>query len=104
MPLLFQMWARSVARMKTRLVVLSACITALIAFPNLASAAEPADAQWTEIEQLLKGPKTRPKSQEEAKEMFKANIMEVEAKAAAFRKANPTDPRRWKLTVHEIQR
>jgi thiol-disulfide isomerase/thioredoxin len=36
--------------------------------------------------------------------MLKANIAEVEAKGDAFRKANPTDPRRWKLTVHEIQR
>ena len=36
--------------------------------------------------------------------MMKANVAEFEAKAAAFRAANPNDPRRWKLTVHEIHR
>jgi hypothetical protein len=90
--------------MKPRLVVLSACVSAIVAFQGLARSAEPADAQWAELEQLMRGPKTAPKSQDEAREMMKANITEFDAKAAAFRQANPTDPRRWKLTVQDVQR
>jgi thiol-disulfide isomerase/thioredoxin len=89
--------------MKTRLVVLSACISSLIAFAGMASAAESADAQWTELETLLKGPKERPKTQDEAKEMLKKYLAELDAKSEAFRKAYPNDPRRWKLTIQEIQ-
>ena len=90
--------------MKPRLVVLSACVSALFALHGLARSAESADAQWTELEQLMRGPKAPPKSQEEARAMLKANIAEFDAKAAAFRQANPNDPRRWKLTVQDVQR
>jgi thiol-disulfide isomerase/thioredoxin len=90
--------------MKSRLVVLSGIIGLVVGFQGLSSAAESQDAEWAEIETLVRGPKTRPKTREEAREMMKANILEFDAKAAAFRKAHPNDPRRWKLTVHEVQR
>src|SRR5215207_1294144 len=84
-------------------LVLSACIASIIGLQCFALAAEPADAQWAELETLMKGPKSRPKTQEEAKEMVKAYIAELEAKTAEFRKAYPTDPRRWKISIQEIQ-
>ena len=71
--------------------------------PSDAKATNPADAQWTEIEGMLQGPKERPKTQEEAKTMLKKYLEEVDAKAAAFRKAYPTDPRRWKITLMEVR-
>ena len=89
--------------MNTRLVVLSACISSLVAFTPVASAAEPADAQWTELESMMNGPKERPKTPEEAREMYKKHLVDFDAKAEAFRKAHPNDPRRWKITVQEIQ-
>ena len=66
-------------------------------------AGSPADAQWAELETMLKGPAERPKSQEEAKEVFRKHLTEFDAKAEAFRKAHPKDARRWKLTLHELQ-
>lgn len=66
-------------------------------------AAEPADSKWTELESQMKGPKERPKSREEAAAMAKKLIPEVDAKAAEFRKEFPTDARRWKITLFEIQ-
>jgi thiol-disulfide isomerase/thioredoxin len=71
--------------------------------PSDTKAANPADAQWAEIEALLQGPKERPKTQDEAKTMLKKYMEDVEAKAAAFRKAHPTDPRRWKIAIFEVR-
>ncbi len=89
--------------MNTRLLVLSACVSSLVTFTGIVSAEESADAQWTELESLMRGPKERPKTQDEAKEMIKKYIADFDAKAEAFRKAHPTDPRRWKITIQEIQ-
>ena len=89
--------------MNTRLLVLSACVSSLVTFSGIVSAAESADAQWTELENLMRGPKERPKTQEEMKEAVKKYIAEFDVKAEAFRKAYPNDPRRWKLTIQEIQ-
>lgn len=63
----------------------------------------PADKAWAEIEPLLKGPKERPKSREEAGIVYKAYLAEVDEKAAAFLKAAPNDARRWKLKMQMIQ-
>jgi thiol-disulfide isomerase/thioredoxin len=68
-----------------------------------AKPATPADAQWQELEGLLQGPKERPKSQDEAKAMFKKYLSDLDAKAEAFRKAYPTDPRRWKISIMEVR-
>ncbi len=65
--------------------------------------ASPADAAWTEIEGMLKGPKERPKSREEAEGIYKTYLAELDEKSAAFLKANPKDARRWKLKMHEVQ-
>ena len=89
--------------MNTRLLVLSACVSSLVTLSGIVSAAEPADTQWKELETLMRGPSERPKSQEEAKEMVKKYLSEFDAKADAFRKAYPNDPRRWKITIQEIQ-
>jgi thiol-disulfide isomerase/thioredoxin len=71
--------------------------------PVADKAATPADAAWAEIETMLKGPKERPKTQDEAKAMFKKHIMDMDEKGAAFLKAFPDDARRWKLALNELQ-
>jgi thiol-disulfide isomerase/thioredoxin len=68
-----------------------------------ATPAAPADAQWTELEGMFTGPKKRPTSREEAMKLFKEYFVEYDAKADAWRKANPNDPRRFKLMVHEAR-
>lgn len=73
------------------------------AAPKKPLAASPADAAWAEIETMLKGPKERPKSREDAMAMFKKHIIELDEKAAAFTKAHPGDPRRWNIAVNELQ-
>lgn len=70
---------------------------------NAAPNAEGADAAWAEVEPLLKGPAVRPKTQDEAKDVYKAYLAEFDEKSEAFIKAHPTDVRRWKLKVHELQ-
>ena len=73
--------------------------------PDL-KAGSPADAPWAELEKLMKWPEgvqEMPKTQEEKKEFLRKHLLEFDAKAEAFRKAHPTDPRRWKLTLHEFQ-
>jgi thiol-disulfide isomerase/thioredoxin len=71
--------------------------------PSDAKTSNPADAQWAEVEALLQGPKERPKTQDEAKTMLKKYMEDVDAKAAAFRKAYPTDPRRWQISIFEVR-
>ncbi len=70
-----------------------------------ASAVKPSDADtaWAEIADMLAGPKVRPKSQEEAKKIFKEHIMAMDEKGAAFLKAFPNDPRRWRLAISEAE-
>ena len=68
-----------------------------------AEAASPADAAWAELEKMRRPPAERPKSQAEAKEIVRKHFMEFEARADAFRKAYPNDPRRWKLAIYELQ-
>jgi thiol-disulfide isomerase/thioredoxin len=63
----------------------------------------PADKDWAEIAEMLAGPKVRPKSQEEAKKIFKEHIMAMDEKGAAFLKAHPNDPRRWRLVISEAE-
>lgn len=87
--------------MKTRAWFLVACVFSVVL--SGARAAEPADGQWAELETLMRGPKSRPKSQDEAKQMVKEYLAEFETKAGAFRSAFPNDPRRWKLVVQDIQ-
>ena len=65
--------------------------------------ASPADKDWAEIAEMLAGPKVRPKSQEEAKKIFKEHITAMDEKGAAFLKAHPNDPRRWRLAVSEAE-
>jgi thiol-disulfide isomerase/thioredoxin len=89
--------------MITRPVVLSAILGYLILSANSLVAAGSADTQWAELETLMKGPKERPKTQDEAKALVKKYIAEFDTKAAEFRKAYPQDPRRWKITLQEIQ-
>ncbi len=62
-----------------------------------------ADASWTELEKLLKGPAEKPKTREAAASIFKEYLQDFDQKAAAFTKANPTDPRRWKLVIHDLR-
>ncbi len=71
--------------------------------PKEAKEASPADAAWAEVEGLLKGPKERPKTREEAAGIFKTYLAELDAKSAAFLKANPNDARRWKLKLQQVQ-
>lgn len=70
-----------------------------------ASAVKPSavDMAWAEIEMMLAGPKERPKTQDEAKKIFKQHIMAMDEKGAAFLKAFPNDPRRWRLAVSEAE-
>lgn len=65
--------------------------------------AEGADAAWEQIAPLLSGPKTRPKSKEEALDIYKKFLAEMDEKSAAFLKAYPSDARRWKLKMHDVQ-
>ena len=67
------------------------------------SESSPADAAWKEVESLLKGPKVRPKTQEEANDIYKKHFAALDEKAAAFLKIAPTDPRRWKLSLNKIR-
>jgi len=63
----------------------------------------PADAAWKKVEAMLKGPKERPKSREEAEGVYKTYLAELDEKGAAFVKAYPKDARRWKLKMHQVQ-
>ena len=65
--------------------------------------ASPSDAAWEEVEGLLKGPKERPKSRDEAEGIYKTYLAELDEKSAAFLKAHPKDARRWKLKMHQVQ-
>jgi len=65
--------------------------------------AKGADAAWAEVEPLLAGPKASPKSQADAKKIYKEYLAAFDEKAAAFLKTYPADPRRWKLQGHELQ-
>jgi thiol-disulfide isomerase/thioredoxin len=71
--------------------------------PKEAKEASPADAAWAEVEGLLKGPKVRPKTRDEAAGIFKTYIAELDEKSAAFLKAYPNDARRWKLKLQQVQ-
>src|SRR5687768_8674718 len=62
-----------------------------------------AEAAWAEVESLLSGPKERPKSQEDAKKIYKEYIAAFDEKSAAFLKAYPKDARRWKVKTHGLQ-
>ncbi|MBP7949227.1 MAG: redoxin domain-containing protein [Verrucomicrobiales bacterium] len=64
---------------------------------------EGADAAWEEVEAAMKGsPGERPKTRDEAMAMMKKRILAVDAKGAAFCKAYPNDPRRWKVAANEL--
>jgi thiol-disulfide isomerase/thioredoxin len=99
--------------MKPAIAILAATILATLpAFavdkknPAALTATVPAagaDAAWAEIEPLLAGPKENPKSREEAVEIYKKHLATLDEKSAAFRKAFPSDPRRWKLAVQEVE-
>ena len=65
--------------------------------------ASPSDAAWEKVEGLLKGPKERPKSRDEAEGIYKTYLAELDEKSAAFLKAHPNDARRWKLKMHQVQ-
>lgn len=78
-------------------------LAAVVLVAPAAFAADSADEKWTEIETLMQGPKERPKSQEEAKEMMKKGFAEIDAKAEAFKKEFPKDARRWQLEAFTIQ-
>lgn len=67
------------------------------------SSDSPADKAWAELEPLLKGPKERPKTREEAETIYKTYLAEVDEKTAAFLKAAPDDARRWKLKMQQVQ-
>jgi thiol-disulfide isomerase/thioredoxin len=94
----------------TRLIVAGSILVASAGFAadekksdSPAAAVSPADAAWAELEGLLKGPKERPKSQDEAKAIYTKHFKELDEKAAAFTKAHPNDPRRWKLAINDVQ-
>ncbi len=62
-----------------------------------------ADKAWAEIAVMLAGPKKRPQTQAEAKKIFKEHLMAMDEKEAAFLKAYPNDPRRWRLVVSDAE-
>ena len=68
-----------------------------------APAAAEGSAGWESVEPLLQGPSARPKSKEEAIEIYTKYLAELEDKAAAFLKANPEDAHRWDLMLHMIK-
>ena len=65
--------------------------------------AEGAIDAWADLEELLKGPKERPKSRDEAVTIYKNYLAEFDEKSAAFLKASPKDARRWKVKTHDLQ-
>lgn len=86
--------------------ILPAAIAAEAAKPAAGAAAtalSPADGLWKEIESMLQGPKERPKTQAEFKDVLKKYFADFDAKAAEFRKTFPSDPRRWKITLQELR-
>lgn len=62
----------------------------------------PADAAWKEVEAMLRGPKERPKTMEEALPVYKKHFDTLDEKSAAFAKTYPADSRRWKLKLNQI--
>ena len=93
----------------TRAILVAYVLAALPAFSAGEKAAAPAeksaaaDKAWAEIEVMLAGPGKRPKSQEEAKVIFREHIVAMDEKGGAFTKAFPDDPRRWRLVVSEAE-
>ena len=72
-----------------------------VAAPVVKSSA--ADKAWSEVNALLAGPKQQPKSREEAMVIFKQHFTAMDEKSAAFLKAYPNDPRRWRLVVSDAE-
>ena len=72
-----------------------------VAAPVVKSSA--ADKAWSEVSALLAGPKQQPKSREEAMVIFKQHLTAMDEKSAAFLKAYPNDPRRWRLVVSDAE-
>jgi thiol-disulfide isomerase/thioredoxin len=70
---------------------------------SLKAEAKPGDDAWQSLEKMLKGPEKRPKSREEAVEIYKEYLTALDEKAASFRKDFPTDARRWKLALEEVK-
>lgn len=78
--------------------------------PPQAAAANPADlsqyqtadALWLHIQDLQRGPNTRPTTQEQYQSELMQNSMELAASAVAFIEKYPDDPRRWDATLLEI--
>ena len=93
----------------THAILVASILATLPAFSANEKAAAPAekssaaDKAWAEIEGMFAGPKERPKTQEEAEKIFKKHIVAFDEKSAAFLKAYPNDPRRWKIAISDAE-
>ena len=70
---------------------------------TLKAEAKPGDEAWAAVEKLMAGPTKRPKTREEAVEVYKEFLKEFNDKAATFRKDFPNDGRRWKIVLEEVK-
>lgn len=70
---------------------------------SLKADSKPGDEAWTGLEKLMKGPAKRPKTREEAVDIYKEFLTEFDEKVAMFRKDFPNDGRRWKIVLEEVK-
>ncbi len=75
----------------------------LEAAPMAAVPSSAADLAWAEVEAASQLPEKRPESLEEAQKIFTAVNDALTAKAAAFEKNFPSDPRRWDIALRRIE-
>ena len=75
----------------------------VVAWAELAPPSPAAEKAWSELQVLMRGPREASESVEDARAKAKRFFLDYDTKAAAFRKAFPEDPRRWRLTLHEVQ-
>jgi thiol-disulfide isomerase/thioredoxin len=61
-----------------------------------------ADALWLRIEDLQRGPKTRPTSAEEYRQIVTSEAGQLAAGTAQFLKLYPNDPRKWDARLLQI--
>jgi thiol-disulfide isomerase/thioredoxin len=62
-----------------------------------------ADALWLHIQDVQKGPKTHPATQEEYKAVVADTIAQIAISSTEFLKRYPNDPRRWDARLYQIQ-
>lgn len=88
-----------------QLLCLSLAVLALVWSSNAADVPKPktADEAWAQIQELQKGPKEQPKTEEEARKITAEFVKQFDAVLAKFIESYPKDGRSWDAQVIQVQ-